>query len=97
MAKCKNCETEEIGYGTILDKRGYCYKPSCQSCSYDEVEQQNTRLQSELDKTIKQLKDYEKTLKEYAESDNWDLKTLQIEKIKYGWRPALKTLKKWGK
>lgn len=53
MIKCKCCGQEEIGYGTLLDKRGYCYKPSCQSCSYDEVEQQNTRLQSELDKQIK--------------------------------------------
>ena len=32
---------------------------------------QNARLQSELDKTIKQLKDYEKTLKEYADGYNY--------------------------
>lgn len=32
---------------------------------------QNESLQSELDKTIKQLKDYEKTLKDYADMSNW--------------------------
>ena len=59
------------------------------------LREQNTCLQSELDKVIHQLKDYEKALKIYAESDNWDLKTLQIDEVKYGWKPALKTLKKW--
>ena len=59
------------------------------------LKEQNASLQYELDKAIHQLKDYEKTLKEYAESDNWELKTLQIEKVKYGWKPALETLKKW--
>ena len=57
--------------------------------------QQNQNLKAELDKVVHKLSDYEKALKEYAESDNWDLKTLQIEKVKYGWKPALKTLKKW--
>lgn len=71
MAKCKNCETEENGYGTILDKRGYCYKPSCQSCSYDEVEQQNTRLQSELDKQIKDNRKLVNALEKYANSGYW--------------------------
>lgn len=52
-------------------------------------------LLAENQRLKKQLNDYEKTLKEYAESDNWDLKTLQIDKVKYGWKPALKTLKKW--
>ena len=57
--------------------------------------EKNARLQAELDKAIHKLSDYEKALKIYAESDNWDLKTLQIEKVKYGWKPALETLKKW--
>lgn len=88
MAKCKNCETEEIGYGTLLDKRGYCYKPSCQSCSYDEVEQQNTRLQSELDKQIKDNRKLVKALKMYANTepyvlkeDDWGKQVLDIRKI----------------
>ena len=34
--------------------------------------QQNQNLQSELDKTIKQLKDYEKALKEYADGDFYE-------------------------
>ena len=55
----------------------------------------NCDLMAENERLKKQLNDYEKALKEYAESDNWDLKTLQIDEVKYGWKPALKTLKKW--
>ena len=69
MVKCKCCGQEEIGYGTLLDKRGYCR--GCSQYSINECEEQNTRLKSELDKTIKQLKDYEKALKEYADISNW--------------------------
>lgn len=72
MAKCKCCEQEEIGYGTLLDKRGYCR--GCSQHSINECEEQNARLQSELDKTIKQLKDYEKALKDYAECEPIEIK-----------------------
>lgn len=74
MAKCKNCGTEEQGYATLLDKRGYCYKPHCQSCSYGEVEQQNTRLQSELDKKIRDNSKLVKALKVYANTEPYLLR-----------------------
>lgn len=50
MAKCKYCGREEFGYGTLLDKRGYCR--GCSQHSINECEEQNARLQSKLDKII---------------------------------------------
>lgn len=69
MTKCKNCETEEQGYGTLLDKRGYCYKPYCQSRSYDEVEQQDSHIRFDLDRQIKINRKLVEALKLYAEPD----------------------------
>ena len=36
------------------------------------LREQNTRLQSELNKAIHQLKDYENALKKYADEKNWN-------------------------
>ena len=71
----------------------------------NELQEQNTRLQSELDKTIKQLKDYEKALKEYAcefcysdSYDNFDRSSFICEyngKDYTNNELAQETLKKW--
>lgn len=29
MRKCKNCGKEECGYGSLLDKDGYCFDCGC--------------------------------------------------------------------
>lgn len=71
MAKCKNCGIEEQGYATLLDKRGYCYNPYCQSCSYDEVEQRNIHLQAQLDREIKINRKLKNCLSAFARRDNW--------------------------
>lgn len=84
MAKCKCCGQEEIGYGTLLDKRGYCQ--GCFQHSINECEEQNARLQSELDKYIKMASDYEKALKEYADPFYDKQPVNELAKI---------TLKKW--
>lgn len=76
MAKCKNCGTEEQGYGTLLDKRGYCYKPDCQSCSHNEVEQQNTCLQAQLDREIHINRKMKNALEKYADLKNWRCDTI---------------------
>lgn len=72
MNRCKNCGTEEQGHATLLDKRGYCYKPYCQSRSYDEVEQQNSRLQFELDRQIKVNRKLVGALKKYILPENYE-------------------------
>ena len=90
MAKCKCCGQEEVGYGTLLDRRGYCQ--GCCQQSINECEEQNARLQAELDKAIKQLKDYEKALKEYADINNWAHK---YPIMNTGFTIARDTLKKW--
>lgn len=98
MAKCKCCGQEEVGYGTLLDKRGYCL--GCSQYSINECEEQNARLKSELDKTIKQLNDYEKALKDYADMSNWFVCYLRhhfiFKKDNYKANELAKeTLKKW--
>ena len=67
-----------------------------------ELEKQNTRLQAELDKAIHQLKDYEKALREYANSDYWcvscefDGDCVFLYKLdSNGYKLAQETLKKW--
>ena len=69
MDKCKNCGTEEQGGATLLDKRGYCYKPYCQSRSYDEVEQQDSCIRFELDRQIKINRKLVEALKEIADTE----------------------------
>ena len=57
------------------------------------LEAENQRLKNELDKQIKDNRKLVKALKEYGESDNWDLLLFEKENVKYGWRLARQVLK----
>lgn len=49
----------------------YYHDIAINSNEYKKLEEQNACLQSELDKAIHQLKDYEKVLREYADGYNY--------------------------
>ena len=57
---------------TEEDIKKWCYFEMDGMNYFDGVLKQNACLQSELDKTIKQLIDYEKALKDYANGDFYE-------------------------
>lgn len=78
------------------DVKKWCYFEIDGMNYFDGILKQNSRLQSELDKQIKDNRKLVKALKEYGESDNWDLLLFEKENVKYGWRLAQKVLKEIG-
>lgn len=66
----------------------------------DGLKEQNAHLQSELDKYIKMVSDYEKALRDYADMSNWFVCYLRhhfiFQKDNYKANELAKeTLKKW--
>lgn len=88
------------------DVKKWCYFEIDGMNYFDGVLKQNASLQSKLDKTIKQLKDYERVLKDYADGDFYEafvnfkhnkFDSLDIidKKGNVIYTKAQETLKKW--
>ena len=63
------CEVFGFDQKKLMEE--YYHDIVIKSDEYKKLEEQNASLQSELDKAIHQLKDYEKVLKDYADEYNY--------------------------